>query len=193
MKFILPFVNFYNEAIFTPQPGDPEEITSKINRLNNLDKWIKDFPTQKNQISNIFNTFKDENDKFSKLKPFLTDTSNIKKMQFKNELLGMWAEICSFNRQIADIDKNIKDKSTEITDVKKSVNVTDQISKQMGQENIDTLKQNIQNTDTLKKDLESQILRKNKEVQDRLLKYKKELEGGKKELDIYNQQKLRKI
>jgi hypothetical protein len=36
-------------------------------------------------------------------------------------------------------------------------------------------------------------MRKNKEVGEKLTKYKQELEGGKKELDIYNQQKLRKI
>jgi hypothetical protein len=107
MKFVRDFDSFLNEDLFTVLPNDSEEMITRKNYLKGLDKSIKEFPTQKVQIDTIFKTFTNEDDKFNKLKngKFLKDATDPKKMQFKNELLGLWAQVCSFMRQINDVGK----------------------------------------------------------------------------------------
>jgi hypothetical protein len=192
MKYLKQYYFFLNEDIFFPTPSDPVEVKNKMNSANQLDKWVKEYPTKKNQIAQIFQNYKDENEKFSKLKPFLKDP-NPKTLIFENDLLGLWAEVCELNRKISDVDKDITKKKGEISTEQAGITGADQASQDRMKENIDLIQQKIGNSEIEKKSLEAQILSKNKESQEKLKKYGEDLNQWTKELNIYNQQKLKKV
>jgi hypothetical protein len=114
MKFLINYNKFILEKIFTPQPDDVDEsIVNKMNQVNQLDEWIKEYPTQKNKISQIFQNYKDETEKRGLLKQFLKDSTQ-PNLIFKNDLLGLWAEVCSLKRKLTDLDSTVKDKQENI-------------------------------------------------------------------------------
>jgi uncharacterized protein YoxC len=192
MKYLRQYDSFLNEDIFFPTADDPVEVKNKMNSSNQLYKWVKEYPSKKNLIAQIFQNYKDENEKFSKLKPFLKD-QNPKTLTFENDLLGLWAEVCELNRKISNIDKDITNKKEEISTEQSGMAGADKSSQDMMKQNIDLIQQKIGNSDIEKKSLEAQILSKNKEAQEKLKKYEEDLKQWTKELNIYNQQKLKKI
>jgi hypothetical protein len=192
MKTIKSYFRFINEDIFTADINTPDEIKNKITRVNTLDSWIKEFPTKKSQIAQIYNSYEDEVDKSNKLKPFMAEPGT-KNSKFKNELLGLWAEVCSLNRQITDLDKDINKSKEDISEEEKNMKDSDGDAKANYEENIKTIKEKVTNSEERKNNLMEQILSKQKESEEQLDNFKKELEQFSKEIRYYNEQKLKKM
>lgn len=192
MKTIKSYLKFINEDIFTSDINTPDEMKNKVTRVNTLDKWIKEFPSLKGQISQIYDKFVNEVDKTNKLKPFMTEPGT-KNSKFKNELLGLWAEVCSLNRQIKDLDTDINKSKGDISQEEENMKNSDGAAKANYQENIKTIKEKITNSEQRKNNLMSQILSKQKESEEQLKNFKEELEQFSKEIRYDNEQKLKKL
>lgn len=181
---IKKYIKFINE-IFRPTETDSPDSISKMNRLNDLEKFISEYNQKKSIIENIYRSYKDDNDLISKLKSNkLISSDNIKELKFENPFIEMWARICEKKRQIGELESKIKDTEEQIKLDENTSKDNTMLS--------DTLSQSIQSKkDSIKgyqekiKEIGLEIQDIEKKSKDKLMQMKKDVELSKKELKTY--------
>lgn len=177
--------------IYQPDQSDAPEIASDINKLGDIDKIVKDFEKYKVDISNIYNTYKDEIDLINKLsaRNFIEKkTSDKKKIKFINPLLAMWAQSCQKRRDISSIDSSIKKDEEEVKNQKDNINSNPSMK--------DSILSNIKSYQDRINNRKQEIIKLQKEVMDlerstknKLKEIKDEFTSSKKRIDLYKSQK----
>jgi len=189
---IKKYSEFILETYF-PEQTDSPEISSDMNRFNDIENNIKDFDKYKVTISNIYMTYTDEKDLINKLsaQKFIDKTDNKKKIKFHNQVLGLWAQSCEKRRELKDVDDQLKKWKEDIKNEEDNIK-SNPSSKESGTANIklieDKIKQKLQ--DVTKKQLE--IANLEKLAKDKLKSLKDELGLSKKRLDMYRANKFAK-
>ena len=179
--------------LFTPDNLDPPEVASAMNSSNNDEKNIKEYNDKKSTISNLYLNYKNEdelvNNLFSqKLIPSKTDS---KKMIFNNPLIGIWASICSKNRDLVNIENDIKKYQDQLIDendnLKKNPSSKDSISKNIKliQSQIQQKNKDINQKKTEIMNMQTDITKQLKVIVDRINK-------SKTDINAYNQGKNKK-
>ena len=157
MKYIKTFEKF---DVLKEKP--PVEIASDMNTFNDNENWIKDFNTRKNQLMNIYKTYKEDatpteatsTDLYNKLvsgkyiKP-----SNVKaKIVFNNPLFTIYSEICKKTRELNNINGTLQQKQNELIEKQRAV-----AANEIDRETANTDVENINNDIQAKTDQLSQI------------------------------------
>lgn len=107
---IKKYLQFISEELEANQLDKPE-MASEINSMNSKQKQVQEFNRHKVDIQNIYKTYSNEGDLINKLFArgfIIKKTTNKKEMNFKNELLRIWAQSCEKRRELDDIKKNIE-------------------------------------------------------------------------------------
>lgn len=189
---IKKYLKFISETYF-PDQTDAPEMSSDMNKFNDVESDIKDFDKYRVSISNIYMTYTDEKDLVNKLsaQKFIDKTDNKKKMKFHNPVLGLWAQSCEKRRELKDVDDQIKKWKEDIKNEEDNIK-NNPSSKESGTANIklieDKIKQKTQ--DVTKKQME--IANLEKLAKDKLKSLKDELTLSKKRLDLYRANKFAK-
>lgn len=146
----------------------PEDISIK-NNYENLSDNIKEYNSKKISLQTIYNSYKDNNDLISKLKSQKYIDGNGDKIVFINPLLGLWAQVCSKNRELNDIELDYNNKTKEYTDKKTEYNkATSQETKNLINTQLQTMNVELTNTKKQIDDLKKEIDDAQKNADDRL-------------------------
>ena len=184
------------------QPTDSPDEISATNRVNDLEKDIKDFQRFKVEIERIYLNSKDDGEIESKLldlfkrmnsndpaavKPFIDavkkDKSN--RIEFPNVPLEIWASLAKKKREIQKEEKQIDKLKTEIeTETANTDPDTSELSKQEIASDTEKLKNKEKKIDELEIDV--QKLQKN--ATDKLNLMKKEFQKGLSDINKDRQQ-----
>jgi len=173
---------FLNEKIMATNTDTPA-VLNDINQVNDLEKHLQEFNSKKVDLENIYKTSTDENNLLSVLKGrgFISPTTNKKEMKFQNPILGKYAQVCDFKKQVDDltkqmtsIDSKIKEKELQIKD-----NPTQKSTIDIEIKTITTDKDNIKNRLNSIKD-ESD--RQEREVMEYFREMESQLNVGKKNI-----------
>ena len=175
---------------FVPSQLDTPEMISTMNNTNNDESNIKEYNTKKNIVSKLYSDYKSENDLINGLfsQKLISTKTDIKKLKFNNPLIEMWARICEKNRDITNIENDIKKYQGQIAEENDNAR-NNPSSKESILQNIKLINSQIQQKTTdlnqkkidignMQKDIQKQL----KSMSDRLLK-------SKKDIDTYNQSK----
>jgi phage host-nuclease inhibitor protein Gam len=165
MKRIVGFIEFINE-IYQVMDTDSQSITALKKELNNLQKWIAEYPRKKTVINNIYMTFQNEKDLISKLKAqkiianFDIDAKNpqrisntnvksIKEIETINPLIKEYIQIAQKRREIKDIETDLQKQKQTIEDRQQASSDNERLAP--------SFKQDIQNMNDKVTKLERQI------------------------------------
>ena len=189
MKRIQNFSEFFLEK-FIAQTDDSFSVASAKNKFNKEEDFIRNFNKYKKDIEFIYLNYSDEQDLLNRLlnkKLIKKKTADPKKKEFNDELLGKWAEICSYKRMIQDKEKlisgtedEIKNKDITISDNKGNQTIIDYTQKDINN-SVNKIKEHEKEIEDLRKkilDLDKQLRKdfklkndKNKNSKNRLIKY----------------------
>ena len=189
---IKKYNQFVNET-YVPEQTDSPEITSDMNRFNDIESDIKNFDKYKAVISNIYMTYIDEKDLINKLstQKFIQKGQDKSKIEFENPILGIWAQSCEKRRYLKDSDDQIKKWQEDIKNEQENIK-NNPSSKESGMDNIKLIEDKIKlkSQEISKKQLEISNLEKL--AKDKLVALKNDLTLSKKRLDMYRVDKFTK-
>jgi DNA repair exonuclease SbcCD ATPase subunit len=180
MIYILTFEKF---NIQKEQPDAP--VRTDMTLFNNSEDNVKDYDKRKNQLSQIYMNYKDDDnpvqgqmssDLYNKLlSGKFIKPGNKNNIEFSNPLFAQYAEFCTKQRQTKNIQNNLANKEKNIEDTQKNIqnNLGD---RQVNNDTVSNLTQDIQ---TQKKELDT-VDKDTKELQNST---KKQLQSNIKDLD----------
>lgn len=189
-------VKYFQEFIlelYNADKTDPPQIASDMNRYNELENQIKDFDRLKVTVNNIYMTYKDEKDLIDKLaaQKIIDKTDNKKKLKFHNPVLGIWAQSCDKRRDLKNLQDQIKDWKTDISDEQSNIKANPS-SKDSLSASIKLTEDKIrQKTQDISK-LQMEIVNLEKIAKDKLKVFKDDLMASKKRIDLYRFNKFTK-
>lgn len=182
---IKKFNDFISEKYF-PTQNDSPDIISYMNTFNNSELVIVEYNKKKVTLTNIYLTYKDEIDLYNKLstQEFIEKTSDKKSINFKNPLLGLWAQSCKKNRELQDITNQLNKWQEEIKSEESNI-ISNPSMEVSSKEQISLLEEKIKlkNKEISNKKIE--ILNLEKLAKTKLDEIKKELADSKKRIDMY--------
>lgn len=180
MKHILTFEKF---NIQKEMPAAP--VRTDMNLFNNSEDNIKDYKKKKDQLSQIYLNYKEDDtpvqgrmssDLYNKLlSGKFIKAGNKNNIQFLNPLFAQHAEFLSKERQTKNVQNDMGNSEKTIQDTQKNIenNVGDR------ETNNNTIKQQTQNIQDRRKELD-QVKKDTKELQD---SSKKQIQNNIKDLD----------
>lgn len=189
-------IKYFQEFIlelYNADKTDPPQIASDMNRYNELENQIKDFDRLKVTVNNIYMTYKDEKDLIDKLaaQKIIDKTDNKKKLKFHNPVLGIWAQSCDKRRDLKNLQDQIKDWKTDISDEQSNIKANPS-SKDSLSASIKLTEDKIrQKTQDISK-LQMEIVNLEKIAKDKLKVFKDDLMASKKRIDLYRFNKFTK-
>lgn len=112
---IKKFKIFLLEKISVSNTDTPSTI-SLINKTNDLQKNIGEFSSKKNELENVYLISPDEITLIENLKKggFIESGTTKSEMVFKNPILGKYATVCDFKKQIKDLQDKESRINTEV-------------------------------------------------------------------------------
>lgn len=134
MKKINTFNQFIEEAYVLSQ-NDAPEITSQKSSFNKMQLDVKELFNKRVMIDNIYLTYKDTKDLISKLSAqkliLPPNTSDVRKIQFKNPLISIWAQLSQKKRDIRNVEDSIKTDEENLKNKKEIVRTTPSMEETM--------------------------------------------------------------
>jgi chromosome segregation ATPase len=142
------FNDFIKEEISTSSTDRPSVATA-INSINKLQDDIKDFHSKKSQLRAIYMSAKNEKELIQSLfrQKFIKQPNDKTKMEFSNNFLQKYSNVCDYLKQATDKQKEIDDLEKKNSELESSISSNptseDSIKKDVGSNN--TLIQKIKN------------------------------------------------
>ena len=147
MKYLNIYKDFIKEqaaqAVTTNPPsttqngteGDAMSVSKQYN-VQDLQKTMKDYETQKSRIRSVFSNDKlQDNEIPNLLRDFLKD-KNVGKFLFDNEFSQLEADVCNLSRQIRKKELSMKNLEEDIKNERGGVSVLEPSSKENSKENV---------------------------------------------------------
>jgi hypothetical protein len=189
-------IKYFQEFIlelYNADKTDPPQIASDMNRYNELENQIKDFDRLKVTVNNIYMTYKDEKDLIDKLaaQKIIDKTDNKKKLKFHNPVLAIWAQSCDKRRDLKNLQDQIKDWKTDISDEQSNIKANPS-SKDSLSANIKLTEDKIRQKTQYISKLQMEIVNLEKIAKDKLKVFKDDLMASKKRIDLYRFNKFTK-
>lgn len=186
MKHIKSYIS-YNESVYKVNSTDAPELAADKTNTNKLQVDIKEFLTKKTVVDNIYMTYKDERDLISKLysqKLILANTSNKKRIQFINPLIGFYAQASEKKRQLKSLDDELQNKKDDIS-TKKSLMISNPDTKDALQNDIDYTQTKIGEINDRISKIKNEIVSLERSTEKKLKEMKLNITSSKKRLDYF--------
>ena len=177
------FKNFISEKISVLDVDSPS-IASSANKINDIEKNVREFNQKRVDLENIYMTATDEKNLVANLssRKFINPVNSKSQMQFLNPLLGKYARVCDLKKQISDLEKeqgtvdnSIKDKQAQIGP---NPTAKDSLTK-----DIQTKKTDVENIKRRISEIKSECDRLERLTMDELQEMQKEIQSGTKEVN----------
>jgi chromosome segregation ATPase len=178
---------------FVPDKLDPPEIASSMNTTNNDEKNIKEYNAKKATISSLYMNYKTEDELVNGLfsNKFITTKTDITKLKFNNPLLEMWARVCQKNRELVNIENDIKKYQDQIKGENDNLKGNPS-SKESITNNIKLIQSQIQQKTTEINQKKTEIMNMGNDITKQLKVMSDRLTKSKKDINVYNQGKYKK-
>lgn len=186
MKHLINYIKF-NEALYKVEPTDAPEFAVDKTNTNKLQADIKEFLTKKTVIDNIYLTYKDEKDLISKLyaqKFIPANTSNKKRIQFINPLIGFYAQASEKKRQLRSLEDELQNKKDDISS-KNSLMVSNPDTKDALQNDVDYTQTKIGEINDKISKIKNEIVSLERSTEKKLKEMKLNMTTSKKRLDYF--------
>ena len=163
---------------------DSPSVASSANKINDIEKNVREFIQKRVDLENIYMTSTDEKNLVANLssRKFINPVSSKSQMQFLNPLLGKYARVCDLKKQISDLEKeqvtvdnSIKDKQSQIGP---NPTLKDSLTK-----DIQTKKTDVENIKRRISEIKSECDRLERLTMDELQEMQKEIQSGTKEVN----------
>jgi hypothetical protein len=202
--YIKKFKQFISEKIEV-LPTDRAEDAANKNKINKIEKDVKDYVKFKTQISNIYKKYNDpqqietellkifklmNQEAPKKIKQFVDalKQDDNKMIMFPNDLIGSWIELCRRKKNLEKIEAELSKLENDSKQEEKNLDSdTGELSKQ----NIDANQERIKNKENQISKLETDIVKADKKTRDKLNLMKREL--NKELIDYKKDQEARKV
>ncbi len=173
MKFIYPYKLFIGEQI-----TDETDESLKRNRVQDLDKKVKEYNSKQGEITTFFENPKLTSELREKeLKKYL-DPRGV----FKNDLLKIWWDICNLTHEVKMKEQKISSVESDIQKKQSQSKSSDVDTKLNYNQIITNLKDISQSHTKDVSDLREKILKLNNEIKEKVQEYKDFSLKTKKEL-----------
>ncbi len=182
----MKYLKYYSEK-FNIYQNDPAELASDKTYANKMGDDIKEFLTKKVTIDNIYKTYKDERDLISKLSAqgFIPqNTSDKKKIQFTNPLIGMYAQASEKKRDLIDLQNQLKQQEETLQNRKSSISENPD-SKDSLQPDIDHTNQQILDIKNKISKLNTEIVSLERSTEKKLKEMKNSLNDSNKRINYF--------
>lgn len=177
----------YNEFLegYNIYQTDEPELANAKNVSNKVEKDVKEFLAKKTTLDNIYATYKDQKDLISKLfaqKFIANNTSDMKKIKFNNELIGMYAMTADRKRQLKSLENDLQSQTDTLSNKQSVLNQNPDNRESMqdditySQDKISDINTKIAKLKTEIQTMERNSKKKLKEMKDNITKNKKQMD-----------------
>jgi hypothetical protein len=181
---IITKYNLFLEEMISVLDTDSASVASAANKINDLEKNVKEFNQKKVDLENIYMTATDEKNLVANLsaRKFINPVSSKSQMQFFNPLLGKYSRVCDLKKQIINLEKEQVTLSDSIKDKESQISPNPSLKDSLTQD-IKTKKTDIENIKRKISEIKSECDRLERLTMDELQEIQKEIQSGTREVN----------
>lgn len=180
----------YNDFVkekYNVYQNDPTELASDKSYFNKSESDIKEFLTKKTIIDNIYKTYTDEKDLIKKLsaqKFIPINTSDKKKIQFINPLIGLYASSAEKSRELRSLESELGTQTDTLSQRKSAIGTNPDAIISL-QNDVAYTQGKISDINSRIAKLKNEIVTLERNTRDKLKQMKDSIANNKKKLDYF--------